>query len=313
MIVGIGKRIIQMDMGVKSMNLISVILPVYNAELYLKEAIESILNQTYTNFELIILNDGSSDNSLHMIEELMRYDNRIVLVNRENKGLVYTLNEGIKLAKGKYIARMDADDISLSNRFEKQIELLETKNIDICGCHYLLVDENNNINGLNLTPLSHEMCFLSLASKVPFAHPSVMIRKEFLEKNDLLYGQSAYKIAEDFDLWMRMYEKGAIFGNVNDILFRYRILDNSLSKVNSIGLAKDTKNMLNDFLKNNKNNLIKILENLPKQSNDEEKALIVRIIFKLFIRTFNFSILKYMKTIDKKIVICSVLSEIVNR
>jgi len=302
-----------MVIGIENMNLISVILPVYNAEFYLKEAVESILNQTYTNFELIILNDGSSDNSLQIIEELMKYDSRIVLVNRENKGLVYTLNEGIKLAKGKYIARMDADDISLPNRFEKQIRLMENKNLDICGSHFLLIDKQNNIQGLNLTPINHNMCVLSLASKVPFAHPSVMIRKEFLLKNNLLYGQSEYKIAEDFDLWMRMYEKDAKFGNVNDILFRYRILDNSLSKVNSIGLAKDTKKMLNDFLKNNKNNLIKILENLPKQSNDEEKALIVRIIFKLFIRTFNFSILKYMKTIDKKIVICSVLSEIVNR
>ena len=184
--------------------LVSVILPVYNAQKYLEEAIESIINQTYTNFEFIIIDDGSGDNSLNIINKYQKQDSRILVITRENKGLVYTLNEGINQAKGKYIARMDADDISLSNRFEKQIELLENSNIDICGCHYLLVDEYNNINGLNLTPLSHEMCFLSLASKVPFAHPSVMIRKEFLDKNNLKYGQSEHKIAEDFDLWMRM-------------------------------------------------------------------------------------------------------------
>ena len=292
---------------------ISVILPVYNAEQYLQEAIESILNQTYENFELIILNDGSTDTSLSIIQQFVDKDKRIILVNRENKGLIYTLNEGINIAKGKYIARMDADDISLPNRFEKQIELMEKENLDICGCHFLLVDEQNNINGLNLTPLSHEMCFLSLASKVPFAHPSVMIRKEFLVKNNLLYGQSNYKIAEDFDLWIRMYEKGAKFGNVNDILFRYRILDNSLSKVNSIGLVKDTKKMLDNFFKNNKSKLIETLENLPKQLNDEEKALVVRTGFKLLIKNFNFSVLKYIKSINKKTVICSVLSEITNR
>lgn len=292
--------------------LISVILPVYNAEKYLREAIESILNQTYRNFELIIINDGSEDNSLSVIKEYMKYDKRILLINRANKGLVDTLNEGINKANGKYIARMDADDISLINRFEKQISLLEANCLDICGCHYLLIDENNNINSLNLTPLSHEMCFLSLASKVPFAHPSVMIRKEFLEKNNLLYGQSNYKIAEDFDLWIRMYKKGAKFGNVNDILFKYRLLDNSLSKVNSVGLAKDTKNMLNDFLQYNKSDLIKIFENLSQQLNDEEKSLIVRFVFKLVIKTLNFSALKYLKQINNKIVVCSILSEIGN-
>lgn len=292
--------------------LISVILPVYNAQLYLEEAIESILNQTYKNFELIVINDGSNDSSLNIINEFMMKDNRIILIDRENKGLVYTLNEAINLSKGKYIARMDADDISLPNRFEKQIELLENTKIDICGCHYLLVDEENNINGLNLIPTSHEMCFLSLASKVPFAHPSVMIRKEFLVKNNLKYGQSDYKIAEDLDLWIRMYKNGANFGNVNDILFKYRVLDNSLSKVNSLGLAKDTKNMLNHFFKNNKKDLIVIIENLPQQLNNEEKALVVRTIFKLFIKTFNFSVFKYVKTINKKIIVCSILSELIN-
>ena len=107
--------------------LVSVILPVYNAQKYLEEAIESIINQTYTNFEFIIIDDGSGDNSLNIINKYQKQDSRILVITRENKGLVYTLNEGINQAKGKYIARMDADDISLSNRFEKQIELLENR------------------------------------------------------------------------------------------------------------------------------------------------------------------------------------------
>ena len=144
-------------------------MPVYNGELYLAQAIDSILNQTYKNFEFIILNDGSNDNSLNIINDYQKEDDRIVLISRENKGLVYSLNEGIEKSKGKYIARMDADDICLPMRFEKQIELMENENLDICGCHYFLLNKEGNIDGLNLTPLSHEMCSLSLASKVPFA------------------------------------------------------------------------------------------------------------------------------------------------
>ena len=96
--------------------LISVILPVYNGEKYLKESIESILNQTYTNFEFIIIDDGSKDSSLEIIKEYEKEDERIIVISRENKGLVASLNEGIATAKGKYIARMDADDVSLSER-----------------------------------------------------------------------------------------------------------------------------------------------------------------------------------------------------
>ncbi|WP_152184252.1 glycosyltransferase family 2 protein [Sulfurimonas indica] len=293
--------------------LISVVMPVYNAEKYLDEAIQSILNQTYKNFEFIIINDGSTDKSLKIIESYAKEDSRIILVSRENRGLVYSLNEGIEKAKGKYIARMDADDISLSHRFEEQIVLMESNKLDICGSHYLLVDQNNNINGLNITPLSHEMCFLSLAAKVPFAHPSVMMRKGFLTKHNLLYGQSQYTIAEDFDLWMRMYEHGAKFGNVNDILLRYRILDNSLSKVNSVGLARDTKKMLNTFLKKNKDKLFNILENLPQGLNSEEKALVVRTVYKLLVKNCNLSSIRFLKLIDNKTVVCTVLSEMVNR
>lgn len=291
---------------------VSVILPVYNAEKYLDEAIKSILIQTFENFEFIIINDGSKDNSLKIIKDYQKIDDRIVLIDRENKGLVYSLNEGIKKAQGKYIARMDADDISLPERFAKQIELMENINCDICGSYYFSIDEINNINGLNLTPLSHDMCFLSLVSKVPFAHPSVMIRKSFLEKNNLFYGQSQYKIAEDLDLWMRMYEKGAKFGNVNEILFKYRILKNSLSKVNNTAIVKDTQNMLNKFLEQNKKDILGMIENLPKNLNNEEKSLLVRVIYKLLIKKFYFSTLKYLKKIDKKIIVCSVLSEISN-
>ena len=163
--------------------LISVILPVYNGAPYLDEAIVSILKQTHDNFELIVINDGSTDESLEILEKYAAQDNRIIIINRQNKGLVYSLNEGILKAKGKYIARMDADDVSDISRLESQIEYIQKHNLDICGGHYLLIDDEGRINGLNVVPISHEMCTLSLLFKVPFAHPSVMIRKRFLDEN----------------------------------------------------------------------------------------------------------------------------------
>ena len=113
--------------------LISVILPVYNAEKYLAEAIDSILNQTFTDFEFIIINDGSTDNSLSILQSYQTQDSRIRLFSRENKGIVMTMNEGIDLARGEWLARMDADDIAMPSRFERQLQHLKETSADICG------------------------------------------------------------------------------------------------------------------------------------------------------------------------------------
>ena len=107
-------------------------MSVYNAEKYIEEAIQSVLNQTYNNFEFIIINDGSEDNSLEMLKNFLA-DDRIILIDRENKGLVSSLNEGILKSKGNFIARMDADDICLPNRFEEQLNFMK-KNSDVGVC-----------------------------------------------------------------------------------------------------------------------------------------------------------------------------------
>lgn len=292
---------------------ISVIMPVYNAEKYLGEAIQSILDQTFRDLEFIIINDGSTDKSLNIINGYARKDDRVVVIDRENRGIVATLNEGIESAKGKYIARMDADDISLPIRLEKQLELMGKENLDICGSHYFLINNNGDINGLNLTPLSHETCFITLGSKVPFAHPSVMIRKDYLLNNDLKYGQSEYKIAEDFDLWMRMYEKGARFGSVNEVLFKYRIIENSLSKRLNKGILKDSKKMRKIFLDKNRSKLISIALKMDvSKFNSIEKENFIRLILNLGIKSYNMRFLKKFKEIDKKIIACSILSNLVN-
>jgi glycosyltransferase involved in cell wall biosynthesis len=290
--------------------LISVILPVYNGAPYLDEAIVSILKQTHDNFELIVINDGSTDESLEILEKYAAQDNRIIIINRQNKGLVYSLNEGILKAKGKYIARMDADDVSDISRLESQIEYIEKHNLDICGGHYLLIDDEGRINGLNVVPISHEMCTLSLLFKVPFAHPSVMIRKRFLDENSLEYGQSAYKIAEDLDLWLRMQKCGARFGNVDSVVLKYRMLGESLSKVNNAPILKETKAMLRQFYKDNHQQIALIIKNLPSVLNAEEESLLVRYIYRR-VKRLDFSHVGLMKKIDKKVIFNSILSEMI--
>ena len=105
--------------------IISVVMPVYNNEKYLDDSIRSILNQTYNNFEFIIINDGSTDGSFTIINSYLRKDDRIILINKENTGISQSLNEGIKISKGKYIARMDGDDISAPNRLFEQLNLMD--------------------------------------------------------------------------------------------------------------------------------------------------------------------------------------------
>ena len=291
---------------------ISVIMPVYNGEKYLKEAIESILSQTYENFEFLIVYDVSSDSSLSIIQKFQEKDERIILINGEGKKLIHALNKGIKKSKGKYIARMDSDDISLPKRFESQMNHMERFKLDICGSHCLYFDKYNNINNVILSPLSHEMCVLSLVSKVPFSHSSVMIRSNFLKSNNLLYGQTDYIMAEDLDLWVRIHDKGGKFGNVNQVLFKYRVVDNSLSVTNRIGVIEDTKNILNKFFEGNKSDLLRILNYKHGDLNNAEESLKVRFAFKVFLKTFNFSIFKCLKGFNKKNIVYSILSEIKN-
>lgn len=284
--------------------LVSVIMPVYESEKFLEISIKSILNQTFKDFELLIVYDKSSDKSLSIIKKFQSLDKRIVLIEGNGKKLIGALNLGFLKSKGEFIARMDADDISLSNRFKKQLNLMKKNKLDICGSHCFLIDKSNKIKGTYFSPITHEMCFLTLAIKVPFAHPSVMIRKKFLKENNLMYGQSNFKIIEDFDLWIRMYKKGAKFGNVDDILFKYRNNKDSLSKIQLKNILKETKELTNNFFETEKNNLKKILD-LKKNYfyNFDEQIIIFKMTLKFISKTFNFGFLKYLRHINFKIII----------
>lgn len=227
--------------------LVTVILPVYNAETHLAEAVNSILSQTYNNFKLLAIDDGSNDHSLSILQTAQQKDNRVQIITRPNRGLIATLNEGIDLAEGKYIARMDADDISLPKRLEKQVQLLESQSdVGICGCMYKFTGaSNDNVH----VYLKHDYIATRLLFGVPFAHPSVMFRKSLFDENNLRYS-SNYIHCEDYELWTRCI-KLTKFSNVEEHLFLYRIHDSQISVVNkSITLGKHisiSKKLLSEF------------------------------------------------------------------
>lgn len=230
---------------------LSVVLPVYNAEKYLEEAITSVLNQSYKDYEFIIINDGSKDCSGKIIEDFSKNDSRIVYVSRENRGLISTLNEAIALSRGQYLMRMDADDICHPEKFKKQIELIESSQADACGCHWIIISEKGKIIDSYTAPLDEEAVQLCLTHTVPFAHGSVLLRKSFLEKHQLKYGISKHRYAEDYELWLNMHEKGAKFVNVNDFLFYYRSFAQSLSKKNLLNHVNDSQQLRRIFLQKN--------------------------------------------------------------
>ena len=182
---------------------ISVLMPVYNAEKYLKEAIDSILGQTFTDFEFIIVNDGSTDSSRNVI--LSYKDKRIKFIdNKKNEGIINALNTGLDHATGEYIARMDADDISFPVRFERQLKIMTEYDIDVCGTTMRLIDEEGKKIGY-LGPKSvvySDMPASILNVSTWILHPTAMM-KSFTIKEVGGYRPEA-KHVDDFDLWARL-------------------------------------------------------------------------------------------------------------
>lgn len=198
---------------------VSVVLPVYNGAHYLAEAIESILLQTFHDFELIIINDGSTDKSLDIIKDYAMKHTVISVIDCENKGLVASLNEGIANAKGKYIARMDQDDISLPTRFEKQVVLFEQdKDLVLCGTWATIIDSDGKfIKNSNIKTKHKDIINDIEHCKNPFFHPSVMFRK----KDNVFYNETAL-YCEDYEMWLKYSTMGKLL-NIPEYLLKYRI------------------------------------------------------------------------------------------
>jgi glycosyltransferase involved in cell wall biosynthesis len=222
--------------------LVSIILPAYNCEKYIAAAVSSILQQVYDNFELIVVNDGSTDNTSSILSSIS--DQRLRILNNErNQGLIFSLNRAIDESKGEFIARMDADDIATNDRIEKQVHWLlhhpDTAAVATC---IRIIDENGNEKGD--WPLDRRTCTASGIRKVMpkencVAHPTIMTRTSVLKQYK--YSEQQHNI-EDYDLWLRMLADGLIIDKVPQPLLYYR--EHSAS-VTSKFLRKK-----NPFLKN---------------------------------------------------------------
>ena len=239
---------------------VSVLIPVYNADKYLGEAIDSILNQDFTDFELIVINDGSTDESEAIVNSYN--DARIIYVkNSENIKLIDTLNKGLALCRGQFIARMDADDISYRSRLKEQVSFLRSNpKIGVLGSYYRKINETGGyLNGVVQLSESHEEIYCDFLFKsCPIVHPSVLIRKSVLKNLNPIF-KKEFLHAEDMDLWCRLIHKTKFF-NLSKTLIKYRIHQNQVTNQHNLINRENTLKIKKRFLKENfpslKNHLI---------------------------------------------------------
>lgn len=263
--------------------LVTVILPCYNAENYIADALNSILNQSYNNLEVIVIDDGSTDNSIEVVAQQIKTDRRTRLVTNEtNLGLIQTLNKGVNLAKGKYIARMDADDVSHKERIKSQVDFL-TKHpkVDILGTKATPIGVDGKIlTRDSITYTSETTLKFSVLFTQPFFHGSILSKTSVLKEN--LYSED-FKHSEDFELWNRLSYKKYTLSNLNQVLYFYRINPNGVStmfetiQIESHNLA--SKEYIEKFLGESVDlNLVSILNNRPNNIvtiNHVNKALVI--------------------------------------
>ena len=227
---------------------VSVIMPIYNNEDYLFHSINSILNQTFSDFEFIIIDDGSTDHSLETLHKFK--DKRIkLIINKNNLGISKTLNIGIEHCLGEYIARMDGDDVSVNKRLEKQIYFMENnKDISICGCNMHIINKNESKScTTNYCLLDSEIKTDMLFGKTPLAHPTIMCRRSFINDYNIRYNVDAL-YAEDLDLYCRCCNI-AKYANIDEKLHYYRIHDSSVSIQHKTQQLNTARFVINRFLK----------------------------------------------------------------
>ena len=224
---------------------ISVIMPFYNDQKFLDQAIASIVNQTFKDFEFIIINDASTEDADKIVQKYL-LDERIIYVkNIENQGIVKNLNHGLKIAKADIIARMDGDDVAEPARFSNQFTFLEqNKDIDVVGSFVKIIDENDAQTDQRTKPIDPELIKKDLIIYSPVVHPAVMFRKDVI--NSVGGYRQQYLFSEDIDLWYRVVYSGHKISNVPEFLLNYRYHKNSTghqstqNAIREFKLRKDT-------------------------------------------------------------------------
>ncbi len=235
---------------------ISVLMPVYNCELYINEAIDSILNQSFEDFELLLIDDCSTDKTLEICKSYK--DSRIVIIEKDqNSGYTNSLNYGLSIAKGEYIARMDGDDISMPTRFEKQISFLDANpEIVVCGTSFQIIGSGE----IRSVPELHNQIVVRLLYWNCIAHPTVIMRGQYFKSHQIRYNQAA-EPAEDYNLWVRLCSTVKLY-NYQESLVQYRIHNKQVSNNRRV-LQIDSA----------ANSRIELLRNLKCKISEEEIAL----------------------------------------
>jgi glycosyltransferase involved in cell wall biosynthesis len=274
--------------------LVSVVMTVYNGERYLKEAVESILNQTFRDLEFIIIDDGSTDSTPAILAHYQEIDDRIRVYHQENRGIVASRNAGCHLAKGGYIAVMDADDVSLPERLERQVQCLNTHpDIGILGTWMKVIDRNGvtkNTVDLPTTPALIEWCLLFGCC---MAQASVMMRRDVIERLNFYSSEATY--AEDYELWSRA-SLVTHFANIPEALFRYRVWGGGVTSRRPLETEQYTaivsRSMIIRLLGSEVSsesiaNLRKVLTGLPLDSpwQVDEVATLVKQLHRAYLNT----------------------------
>jgi len=235
---------------------VSVIMPVYNREKYVADAIRSILNQTFTDFEFIIVDDGSTDRTFEILQSFI--DKRIKLIRKqENQGNYKARNEGMELASGRYICVMDSDDIALPHRIQTQFDFMESyKQFGLCGSYVKVMSSDEIITA----PEDYNEIKVWSMSNIMFRHPTVFIRKEFLKKYKLKYNDS-YRYASDYDFLVRAAHLFPVT-NIQEVLLEYR------KHAEQISRAKRSEQVKIAYLV-----MLKQLKYFKKDVTEEDKGI----------------------------------------
>ncbi len=242
---------------------ISVLMPVYNGDKHLKKSINSILRQTFDDFELIIINDGSTDQSLSIIESYR--DKRIrILNNSKNIGIADSLNRGINISNGNYIARQDADDISLPERFMCQVNYLKENDIDLVDANFAFIDEDDNYIQDYEERIFNPHETLSFLFFYELVHGAIMCKRSLFMDNNIQYKN---RPTEDYDLFIRLAKVGMTVGRISKHLLKVRKYPNSVSGRNWDTMKKDINQMR-----------IGLVQDLGLQPTDEEKKIHIALV-----------------------------------
>jgi glycosyltransferase involved in cell wall biosynthesis len=292
---------------------VSIIMPVYNCEAYVKEAIESILNQTFNDYELIVIDDGSTDNTRHIVNSIK--DNRIAYIKNRHRGIVDTINTGLNMARGKYIAHMSADGISHPDRLKKQYNFMEEKsNIAVCGTH--IVFHDNKVGSCGDGYWDDPLPYLAQGNIL--YHVTAMMRTQFMIEKKLQYRHKSQ--TEDYYMWFEIVKNGGKIYTIPEVLYFCRTDKNQFKNKLYDEMWKTTEiiqDEVNNYMFINKNlsviipflnegeNLIKTLENIQLTAGDAVNIILINdgsndnFDYSKHLKCFNNGRLKYYESKER--------------